>query len=116
MTTRLPFVKSATEKLLGPMVQPGVSTSIISVRVPSGSRSPTLIAIRSSFRVVQCERRRSDVRKRIPRRTGPCAAARDRRATSRAGAFARIALAQRREDLGGVAIDLHVVPAVRDLA
>src|SRR4029450_685586 len=48
MTTRLPFARSATAKLLGPIAQPGVSVSIISVNVPSGSRSPTLIAIRSS--------------------------------------------------------------------
>src|SRR5262245_58161603 len=52
MTTRLPLVRSPTAKLLGPIVQPSRSVSIISVNVPSGSRSPTLIAIDPPLSVV----------------------------------------------------------------
>src|SRR6185503_4691105 len=41
-------LRSSTLNAFGPMVQPGVSSSISSQRVPPGSLSPTLIAILSS--------------------------------------------------------------------
>src|SRR5882724_677153 len=49
MAMRLPRTKSSTLKLLGPTLQPGVSSSMNSHRVPAGSLSPILIAITLSF-------------------------------------------------------------------
>ena len=45
ITMRLPLARFETSNELGPTVQPGVSFSTNSCSVPSGSRSPTLIAI-----------------------------------------------------------------------
>src|SRR5947207_517379 len=56
MTIFLPFARSETLKAFGPIVQPSVSVSIISVRVPSGSLSPTLIAMGILLRCVELRR------------------------------------------------------------
>src|SRR5688572_5673901 len=50
ITIFFPLVSSATLNALGPTVQPGRSSVTSSVSVPSGSRSPTLMAIAFSFR------------------------------------------------------------------
>src|SRR5690606_15892143 len=41
----LPLTRSATWKALGPSAQPSASVSKNSVRVPSGTRSPTLMVM-----------------------------------------------------------------------
>src|SRR6266446_2919834 len=56
MTIFLPFARSGTLKAFGPIVQPSLSVSIISVRVPSGSLSPTLIAMGILLRSVELRR------------------------------------------------------------